>query len=348
MVFLLVVIALCAVAAGVLVPKVIDHRFPAFGKEGTIRIYESTDFDSFMQQVSEKLEPRHPASLMRAMRSEGAQKHIFPGQYHFDTKNSAIYAARAVTRGWQNPVNVTITCPLRSVHLLAQRMSSQLMVSEELLEHAFRNDALLSKYGMSSVHLFEYIIPDTYQMYWTSTPEEIIKRLKKEYDAFWTDERREAAARIGLTPSQVSVLASIVAEESSKADEYPKIASVYLTRLRKGIKLQACPTVCYIYDYKIRRVLSNHLKNPSIYNTYMYEGLPPTPISLPGKEHIDAVLHPDKTPYLYFCADPALNGRNIFSVTYKEHLAHADEYHKAMDELALRKEAEQKADRDNE
>ena len=159
---------------------------------------------------------------------------------------------------------------------------------------------------------------------------EIFDRFKKEYDAFWTPERLAKADAQGLTRKEVSIMASIVSGETRKEFEYPVIAGVYLNRYKTGMKLQADPTICFIYDYKLNRVLKKHLTVDSPYNTYKYVGLPPAPINAPPKACLDAVLNPDKHGYIYFCASPAFDGTHRFAVTYSEHMKNAREFHKAL------------------
>lgn len=315
----------------------VDNRLPAFEKSAIIRVRPDTDSDELLRQVDSLLKPVRPKSLRRAFEKEAVSHHLCPGSYIIDTTFSARRFARVVTRGWENPVNLVLSGRMRSAEDIAGRISRQMMVDSVSMLAAFRNVDLLSKVGCSPESVLYLVLPDTYQMYWTATPEVIVERLKAEHDVFWNAERIEAARKQGLTPDQVTVLASIVAEESSKADEYPKIASVYLTRLRKGMKLQACPTICYLLNYSVKRVLKRHLEIDSPYNTYKYAGLPPAPIRVPGKDHIDAVLHPDSSQYLYFCADASLNGRNVFARTYTEHIDNAARYHKAITEyMAMR------------
>lgn len=310
----------------------VDKRLSAFEKPGVVCIRPETTVDEFLVQVDSILHPIRRSSVERTLGRELKDYKLCPGSYHVDAGCSAVYFARAVTRGWENPVNLVLSGSMRSVKSIAGKIASQMMVEEDVMLAALEDDSLLARYGMSREKLFSYIIPDTYQMYWSAKPEEIVARLRKEYDAFWTEDRLAEASAQGLTPYQVSVLASIIAEESHIADEYPKIASVYLTRLRKGMKLQACPTICYIMDYSIRRVLNRHLAIDSPYNTYIYAGLPPTPICVPGKEHLEAVLHPDSSNYLYFCADYRFNGRNVFSRSLAEHERNARLYRKAVGE----------------
>lgn len=311
---------------------VLDNKLPAFTNGGIIQITEDDTIDSVVDKVTATLQPLHPKSLRRVLEIERvARKSLHPGAYHILPTHSARYLARAITRGWQTPVTLTISGRILNKETLAGRIAGQMMMDSVTVLKALNDSVLLAKYDTTPQTVFEIILPDSYQLYWDWDMDKVMNRLKKEYDLYWNKERTELAKAQGLTPKEVSTLASIVSEETNRPDEFAKIASVYLTRLHKGMKLQACPTVCYIYNFEIRRVLFRHLENPSPYNTYMYEGLPPGPICLPGKEHIEAVLHPDKHNYLYFCADSQLNGHNIFSETYEEHQRYANEYRKAMD-----------------
>jgi UPF0755 protein len=174
------------------------------------------------------------------------------------------------------------------------------------------------------------ILPDTYQMYWTASVKEIFDRFKKEYDAFWTPDRQAKAKAQKLNQMQVSVMASIVSGETLKTFEYPIIAGVYLNRYKKGMKLQADPTVAYCHGYTLDRILKKHLTIDSPYNTYKYVGLPPAPINVPPKACIDAVLNPATHKYIYFCASPAFDGTHNFAVTYTEHLKNARAFQRAL------------------
>ena len=212
----------------------------------------------------------------------------------------------------------------------------QMMVDSTSVADALYDEEFLAGYGFNSENIFAMVIPDTYQMYWTASVEDIFDRLKKEYDAFWTEERQEKARKQGLTPMQVSVMASIVSGETLKNFEYPIIAGAYLNRYRKGMKLQADPTVCFCFDYKLDRVLKKHLTVDSPYNTYKYVGLPPAPINVPPKACLDAVLNPQEHNYIYFCASPEFDGTHRFAATYTEHMKNAKAFHK---ELTARRKA---------
>jgi UPF0755 protein len=175
-------------------------------------------------------------------------------------------------------------------------------------------------------------IPNTYELYWNTSAQNLMQRMKSEYDKFWTPARDAAREKLGLTRVQVSTLASIVeAEQQQHPDERPRIAGVYLNRLKRGMKLQADPTVVYANgDFGIKRVLNVHLQKDSPYNTYKYVGLPPGPINLPSIASIDAVLHPEQNDYLYFCAKDDFSGYHAFAATQQQHLVNAHRYQAAL------------------
>lgn len=308
----------------------IDNKLPAFRTPGIVYVRSETTYREFLDDLM-KLDPYHPSSIERVMAKEDLSSNFKPGLYRITQSTSARYLARAVTRGWQNPTKLTISGSIRNKQVLAQKIASQMMVDSATVVNALDDSFFLTGYDTTPSKVFEIIIPDTYEVYWAEDMHKIMHRLKMARDAYWTQDRVDLARKQGLSPEQVHILASIIAEESNRQDEYPKIARVYINRLKKGMPLQACPTVRYIYGYKINRVLYTHLKNPSPYNTYIHTGLPPTPICLPSKAHLEAVLHPSDEDYLYFCADAEMNGTNVFSKTFSEHRAKASAYQAALD-----------------
>ena len=181
-------------------------------------------------------------------------------------------------------------------------------------------------------------IPNTYELYWNTSAPNLMQRMKKEYEKFWTPARDAQREQLKLTRAQVSTLASIVeAEQQQHADERPRIAGVYLNRLQRGMKLQADPTVVYANrDFTIKRVLNVHLAKDSPYNTYKYVGLPPGPINLPSIASIDAVLKPESHRYLYFCAKEDFSGYHAFAVNETGHLLNARRYQAALNRAGIR------------
>jgi UPF0755 protein len=183
------------------------------------------------------------------------------------------------------------------------------------------------------------VIPDTYLMQWNGSMSKIMTRLKKEHDDFWTEERSAKARALNLSPEQVYTMASIVEEETNKKEDKGLIASVYMNRIKKGMRLEADPTVKYaMRDFGLKRILQGHLKYPSPYNTYLNTGLPPGPITTPSSKTIDAVLDAPQTNYIFFVAKPDFKGYSNFAVTYEEHLKFANAYRKALDSLIISKQ----------
>lgn len=253
------------------------------------------------------------------------------GHYTVDRKSSSKYVARMLANGWQTPVNLTLSGTIRTPQVLARKIGNQMLAdSAAVAEFALSADSL-SRYGIPPSLLFTIVIPDTYQVTWTSSVREIFDRFKKEADAFWTEERVKLARDRGLDPVGVSTLASIVNGETQYGPEQPTVAGVYLNRLRLGMPLQADPTVAFCFDYSLSRILTRHLEVDSPYNTYRYAGLPPGPISCPPKSCLEAVLHAQNHQYLYFCADPSFNGTHRFAATYTEHLNNARAFQRALD-----------------
>ena len=315
----------------------IDNKKPNFTKDYVLYVYPDTPVGQVIDSLCVGAGAVRTRSVERAFaKAEVAQK-MKPGRYVIDPSCTSIYAARMLVFGWQTPQNLTLSGTIRSKDVLAKKIAMQMMVDSAAVASVLNDDAFLARYGFDSEDVFGLVLPDTYQMYWTASVEEIFDRFKKEDDAFWTPERIAKAEKQGLTRKQVSVVASIVSGETLKSFEYPIIAGVYLNRYKKGMKLQADPTVCFCFDYKLDRVLKKHLTVDSPYNTYKYAGLPPAPINVPPKACLDAVLNPDKHGYIYFCASPAFDGTHRFAVSYSDHMKNARAFQK---ELTARRKAQ--------
>lgn len=192
-------------------------------------------------------------------------------------------------------------------------------------------DSTAAHYGFEPATFISMFIPNTYQVYWTATPRQILDRMKKEYDAYWTEERIAKAQAMNLSKVEVSTLASIVQGETNKMDEAATIAGVYVNRLKRGIPLQADPTLVFaIGDFTIRRILNKDKEFESPYNTYKYRGLPPGPINMPSIPALDAVLDYEEHRYLYFCAKDDFSGYHAFAKTLTEHNRNARKFQRAL------------------
>lgn len=271
-----------------------------------------------------------------------ARKHnlenIYPGKYLFRKGFSYKRILRTVGTGSQIPVRITFN-NIDDIEALSGRVSKQIELDSTQILSMFKNDTLLSKYDLKPDNALFVFIPNTYEAYWAITPDGLLSLMRKEYDKFWNNsERIEALSKLEMTSREVITLASIVDKECYHAREMPIVAGIYINRLNKGMRLQACPTVKYaLGDRTLRRILHKHLLVDSPYNTYMHSGLPPTPISLPSIKAIDAVLNYTKSSYLFFCASDNMDNTHLFATTVSEHNVNAAKYAKALNKAGILK-----------
>ncbi|WP_296383726.1 endolytic transglycosylase MltG [Winogradskyella sp.] len=216
---------------------------------------------------------------------------------------------------------------------LAGRISTQIEADSLALLEAMTDESFFSENGFSKATALGMYLPNSYEFFWNTTDEGFRDKMLKEYNRFWTESRKIKAKNLKLTPNEVITLASIVHEESKQADEQPRVAGVYLNRLRIGMPLQADPTLKFaayqLPKYKntvIRRVLNIHKEIESPYNTYKNRGLPPGLIAMPDLSAVKAVLNPEKHNYLYFAADAKRIGYHKFAKTLSQHNNNAREY----------------------
>lgn len=248
------------------------------------------------------------------------------GSYLVEPGSSALQIANNISKGRETPVRITLN-NMRTLKDLTAKLARKLEASPDQLRAAL-DSVLMADGDFSRPEEFAAaFLPDTYEFYWTDEPAKVISKLVAERDNFWTPERLAKADRLGLSPVEVTTVASIVEEESNKKDELPMIARLYLNRLSKGMKLQADPTVKFaVGDFSLRRIGGSLLRTPSPYNTYLHEGLPPGPIRIPGKSTIDAVLDAPEHNYLYMCAKEDFSGRHNFAADYATHVRNARRY----------------------
>lgn len=229
-----------------------------------------------------------------------------------------------------------------SLEKLADRLADQLEPSTQEIVAAFTNDAFLKENNFTKENILAMFIPNTYEFYWNTSADKLADKMAKEYRKFWNVERQAKAQNKNLTPVEVSVLASIVHKETAKADERPRVAGVYLNRMKTGMPLQADPTVIFAikqqsgdFDQVIKRVFHNDLLIDSPYNTYKYAGLPPGPIAMPDISAIDAVLNAENHDYIYFCASPDKPGYHTFASNYTQHQVNARKYAAWVNKLGI-------------
>lgn len=257
------------------------------------------------------------------------------GAYRIEPGEKAWRVARRIGRGGQTPVRLTFN-NLRTTGQLAALMGEKMeFSSDEFLAAA---DSLGKAEGLGGTErLPAMFVPDTYEAYWTDSPEKVVAMLFRYRGRFWNDERRSKAEALGLTPAQVATLASIVEEESNSAEERPIIARLYLNRLERGMPLQADPTVKFACgDFAARRVTAAMLRKDSPYNTYKVRGLPPGPIRIASKRGIDAVLDAPAHDWIYMCAKADFSGRHAFAADFAAHSRNAAAYRRALDARGIK------------
>lgn len=305
------------------------------GQEIILYIPEGASYSQAMDSIRTNVPLRHPKSFDWIARQKNYPANVKPGRYIIGHKMSYVEIINMFRSGNQAPVNVTFN-NIRTLYDLADKIGGQISAdSASIIDFLLNSDNYL-KDGFTKETVIAVFIPDTYQFFWNTGPDALYSRMLREYRRFWNDERRAKAKEINLNPPEVSTLASIVDEEAARSDEKPMIAGVYINRLRRGIPLQADPTIKFVLDdFTITRVLRRHLQIDSPYNTYKNNGLPPGPIGCPTIESIDAVLNAEKHDYLYFVAKADFSGYHHFSRTLSEHNRYAYIYQKELNKRRI-------------
>lgn len=263
------------------------------------------------------------------------QEAVKPGVYVLKSGMSNLDAVRMLRAGAQVPVRITFN-NVRLKNELAEKITVNTGVKPSEFEALLSNEDFLADYGLNADNSMSVFIPDTYEVYWTITPEELFDKMHKAHEQFWNAGRRQKAQALNLTPVEVSILASIVQAETIMSDERSKVAGLYLNRLRKNMYLQADPTVKYaLGDFAIQRILTKDTRVNSPYNTYVNRGLPPGPINLASIASIQSVLDFQKHDYLYMCAKEDFSGYHSFAETLSEHNRNASKLHKALNQRRI-------------
>ena len=260
---------------------------------------------------------------------------VKPGKYLIRGNSNNIDVIRMLRAGDQVPVKITFN-NARLLSDVAEKLSVNIELNAtDLLDYISKEETAKEyEFDMESFRIM--FIPNTYEVYWTVTKEDLVERLHTEYENFWNTEREKKAASIELTQLQVSVLASIVQAEISHHEESPVVAGLYLNRLKRNMPLQADPTLIYaVGDFTIKRVLNIHKEIDSPYNTYKHAGLPPGPINFPSIISIDAVLNHESHNYLYMCAKEDFSGYHNFSSSLRQHNIYARKYQQALNRARL-------------
>jgi UPF0755 protein len=300
----------------------------------TLFVDEGTTIDDVYAQFIEDQVLNAPEGFLILANKKGLSAPK-PGHYIIKAGQSSNGIVNTLMAGFQEPVRIQFNAA-ENLEDLAGQLSHQLMTDSTSLLKAFNE----SRSGWEGPLSFGAYLPDTYEVYWNASASSIAEKLYQNTVRFWSEERVAQANALGLTPAEVSTLASIVMKESSKSDDRPRVARLYLNRIEKGMKLQADPTVIYAIkraspETTVRRVLKKDLSLEDPYNTYYAEGLPPGPICVPEKAALLAVLNAPKHDYIFMCADPDRPGYHAFAKNYAGHLVNQRKWTRYLNERKI-------------
>lgn len=304
-------------------------------------IHTGDNFEQVLATLEKDTVVKSPVFFKWVAGSMDYPANIKAGKYEIKQDMSLLNILRMLRNGHQSPVHLVIT-KLRTRANLSSLIGRKFECDSTAVSQFSLNNDSLQPFGVDTNTFLTLVLPNTYTFFWNTTPSVIFKKMFTTYKAWWTPRRIDEAQNEGLTPATAYILASIIEEETNKQDDKGKIASVYLNRIAKGMKLAADPTVKFaLHDFELKRIYDKYLKVESPYNTYRYAGLPPGPICTPSQQTLNAVLEAPKTDYLYFVAKPDFSGYSNFAATYKEHMEYAKEYREALDQqMAIRAAAD--------
>ena len=300
----------------------------------TLFVDESTTIDDVYAQFIEDEVLNSPEGFLILANKKGLSAPK-PGHYIIEAGQSSNGIVNTLMAGFQEPVRIQFNSA-ENLEDLSGQLSHQLMTDSISLLEAFKE----SRTGWEGASAFGAYLPDTYEVYWNASATSIAEKLYQNTVRFWSEERVAQAKSLGLSPAEVSTLASIVMKESSKADDRPRVARLYLNRIKKRMKLQADPTVIYAIkranpEANVRRVLKKDLSIEDPYNTYYVKGLPPGPICVPEKAALLAVLNAPEHDYIFMCANPDQPGYHAFAKNYAGHLVNQRKWTRYLNERKI-------------
>lgn len=301
-----------------------------------VQVYPGDDVRRVEEVLTSVVDFKTTAAFAPLMKHYKYETRVKPGNYAIRPGDSMRDICLRLLSGNQTPVKLVLPS-VRTLDRLAGAVSKQIMTDSAAVMDLLTDVRFLDSLGYTSETIPCLFIPNTYEVYWTMSPEQFVTRMVKERNAFWTPARTAKAKALGLTPNEVITLASIVDEETVKNDEKPMVAQLYLNRLKRGMLLQADPTVKFaLGEFELRRILYVHLQTNSPYNTYKYAGLPPGPIRIPTISAIESVLNPANHSYLYMCAKEDFSGYHNFATTLTQHNVNARRYQQALNRRGIK------------
>lgn len=291
-----------------------------------IYIPSNSNFDDVMKILSEKKILQSMQTFEWLAKRKNYTNKVLPGRYRINNNMSNSELINLLRSGKQEPLKLTFN-NIRTKVQLAGIIGSRLEADSNRLLKLLHDSVYTNSLGFTVENIMCMFIPNTYEFYWTTSDSGFIKRMQREYENFWNENRKAKASKIGMTKTEVGILASIVDQETNMNDDKPIVAGVYINRLKKNMPLEADPTLKFaLGDFSIKRILNADKQIESPYNTYKYAGLPPGPICIPSITSIDAVLNYSQHEYLFFCAREDFSGYSNFACTYEQHLVNARKY----------------------
>lgn len=335
---------LCSLAVAIMVVAWRVYN-SGFKLQNTTYLY--VDADDNVDSISQKIESQTAPESMRVFHLFAGllnlKDRIRTGRYEVSPQHTMLNLIRDIRNHHEKPIMLVVPST-RTMDAMAGKLANQLMLDSASIEQYLKDEENIKALGYTKETLPGLFIPNTYEVYWDVSIPKLMERIQKENAAFWNEERMNKLQEVSLyageemTKEKVITLASIVDSETADDGEKPTIAALYMNRMRKPMALQSDPTVIFaVGDFSIRRVLHEHLKVESPYNTYRNLGLPPGPIRVPSIAGIDAVLNHDKNDYIYMCAKEDFSGTHNYAVSYGEHLRNAARYTKALNERGIRR-----------
>ncbi|MBY0245502.1 MAG: endolytic transglycosylase MltG [Sphingobacteriaceae bacterium] len=305
------------------------------GNQKYLYIKSTDNYESLLAYLEKKNILIDIEKFKEAAKKMKLSESVKPGRYRLEEGMSNRTLINMIKAGNQDPVKLKFQ-NIRKKENFAGYLAKNMQADSLSFLKAIESDSLIKKYGFTKDNIYTMFIPNTYEIYWNISPEDFFEKMHKEYDEFWTENRKNKAKELNLSPQEVTILASIVDSEALYDKEMPIIAGLYLNRLKSNKKLQADPTVIFANnDFTVKRVTNRLLQSPSKYNTYKYAGLPPGPIMMPSIHAIDAVLDFDENDYIYMCAKEDFSGYHNFAATKEEHEANANKYRAALNQRKI-------------
>jgi UPF0755 protein len=307
------------------------------GNQDYLYIPTGSDFKDVFSIIAAENLVKDTISFLNAAQNMDYPVKVKAGRYRLTKDMSNRSFINMLKAGNQEPVKISFQ-NVRLKHTLAGMISKKIESDSASISQLLDSAAFIEKYGFNTENIYTMFIPNSYEVYWNSNPEKFFLRMHTEYLKFWNADRKAKASLIKLSPTEVSILASIVDSEALNDSEMPRIAGLYMNRLQKGMRLEADPTVIFAAnDFTIRRVLNKHLRIISPYNTYLNKGLPPGPITMPSINAIDAVLNYEKHDYIYMCAKEDFSGYHNYASNLSQHLQNARKFQEALNQRNIKK-----------